>query len=163
MTAVMDARKVPSSITPFPQESLFSGSNSGSSPYFDGPNSAPCVLIRKTAAASMRQISGGERGDGKKSHANLKKFCADRDRAFAVAVGKISACQRKQNKRNRKERAHQQDEAVAHLGSEIAFDDQVDDEELQAVIVERALKLRDDQAPESEPPVRRRSGWRCPR
>ena len=53
ITAVMDATNVPSSITPFPQESLFSGSNSGSSPYFDGPNNAPCVLIRKTAAASI--------------------------------------------------------------------------------------------------------------
>ena len=41
---------------------------------------------------------------------------------------------------------------------EIALDDQVDDEEFQPVIIERALKLRDDQAPETEPPVRGRSG-----
>ncbi len=36
-------RNVPNSMMPLPQESLRSGSNSGSSPYFDGPNSAlPC-------------------------------------------------------------------------------------------------------------------------
>ena len=101
-------------MTPFPQESLFSGSSSGSRPYFDGPNSAPCVLIRKTAAASMVRFPGGERGNGKKSHANFKKFRADRDRALAVTVGKISARKRKQNEGNREQRADEQNEAIAH-------------------------------------------------
>ena len=53
IVAVIAAINVPSSITPFPQESSFSGSSSGRRPYFAGPNSAPCVLIRKTVAASI--------------------------------------------------------------------------------------------------------------
>ncbi len=50
------ARNVPSSSTPLPHESSFSGSSSGSSPYFDGPNSAACVLARNTAAASSQMF-----------------------------------------------------------------------------------------------------------
>ncbi len=118
----------------------------------------PLRADQKNGGGLHRQIPGGERGNGKKPHANLKKFCADGDAALAVAVGKISAGQRKQNERNGKQRADQQNETIAHIRREIAFDDQVDDQKLQAVIVERALKLRDDQAPEAEPPVRRRSG-----
>ena len=37
----------------------------------------------------------------------------------------------------------------------IALHNQVDDQEFQPVVVERALELRDDQAPETQPPVRR--------
>ncbi len=48
----MAARKVPSSITPLPQESFGSGSSSGNSPYFEGPKNAACVLARKIAAIS---------------------------------------------------------------------------------------------------------------
>ena len=44
------ARKVPSSSRPLPQDSRFSGSNSGSRPYLDGPKNALCVPIRKTPA-----------------------------------------------------------------------------------------------------------------
>ena len=39
---------VPNSMSPLPQDSRFSGSNSGSKPYFDGPKKALCVPIRKT-------------------------------------------------------------------------------------------------------------------
>ena len=44
----MMARKVPSSITPLPHESFFSGSSSGSRPYFDGPKMALWTPIRNT-------------------------------------------------------------------------------------------------------------------
>ncbi len=47
----MMAMKVPSSRMPLPQESFFSGSNSGSEPYLDGPNIALCVPMRKTPAS----------------------------------------------------------------------------------------------------------------
>ncbi len=45
----MAARNVPSSMTPLPQESFFSGNSSGSRPYLEGPNSAPWVLARNRA------------------------------------------------------------------------------------------------------------------
>src|SRR4029077_20852774 len=47
---------------------------------------------------------------------------------------------------------------IAHRRREIAFDDQVDDEEFQPVVIEGALKLSDDQAPEAEPPMGGRLG-----
>jgi hypothetical protein len=52
MVALMLPTNVPNSMIPLPQESSRGGSSSGSEPYFDGPNSAPCELIRKTAAHS---------------------------------------------------------------------------------------------------------------
>ena len=45
------ARKVPSSITPFPQERLFSGSNSGNRPYFEGPNNAAWLATSVSAVS----------------------------------------------------------------------------------------------------------------
>ena len=47
---VMIATNVPNSRTPFPHESRLWGRISGKRPYFDGPNSAACVLSRNTAA-----------------------------------------------------------------------------------------------------------------
>ena len=51
--AVMLPRNVPNSMMPLPHESRFSGSSSGSNPYFDGPKSAPSVLIKNTPAHSI--------------------------------------------------------------------------------------------------------------
>ena len=101
-----EARNVPSSRIPFPQESLFSGSSSGSSPYFDGPNNAPCVLIRKTEAASMVDFPKRAR-PSQRAHADFKELGADRDGALAIAVGEKSPDQRKQNKWNREQCSRQ--------------------------------------------------------
>ena len=49
----MMARKVPNSMTPFPHDRRFAGSNSGSNPYFDGPNSAACVATMPRATRVM--------------------------------------------------------------------------------------------------------------
>ena len=60
------ATKVPSSKTPLPHESFFSGSNSGSRPYFDGPKIALCTPIRKTPASfsdSWSEISATRAND----------------------------------------------------------------------------------------------------
>ena len=53
----MIARNVPSSRMPLPQDSWLSGKTSGSRPYFDGPNSAACVLARNTAAIAKCKFS----------------------------------------------------------------------------------------------------------
>ena len=42
---------------PLPQERRFSGSNSGSRPYFEGPKSAACVLSKKIAAAAIHRFT----------------------------------------------------------------------------------------------------------
>src|SRR5579864_1045344 len=118
----------------------------------------PLRADQKNGGGLHRQIPGGERGNSKKSYANLEHFRANRDGALAVAVGKISARERKQYERNSEEGADQQNEAVTHSRGEIALDDQVDDEKLESVVVERALKLSGDQAPEAEPPVRGETG-----
>ena len=53
---VIAARNVPSSMTPFPHDSRFSGRISGNNPYFEGPKRAPCVLARKSAASDMDML-----------------------------------------------------------------------------------------------------------
>lgn len=53
----MMAVKVPSSRTPFPQESRDSGSSSGRRPYFDGPKSALWAPMRKTPAIAAGRLS----------------------------------------------------------------------------------------------------------
>ncbi len=50
-------------MTPLPQESSFSGSNSGSRPYFDGPNKRALCADQKNGGGLHGQISGGQRGD----------------------------------------------------------------------------------------------------
>ncbi len=67
----------------------------GQQPIFRWAKQRALRADQKNGGGLHRQIPGGERGDGKKSYANLKKFCADRDGALAVAVGKISARERK--------------------------------------------------------------------
>ena len=62
----MLARNVPNSMIPLPHESLGSGRSSGSKPYFDGPKSAPSVLIKKYARAFHGQASQREAADEKR-------------------------------------------------------------------------------------------------
>ncbi len=50
---------------------------------------------QKNGSGLHRQVARRQRGDGKKPHANFKKLGADRDAALAVAIGKVSAGQRK--------------------------------------------------------------------
>ncbi len=56
MVPPMPARNVPNSMMPLPQESRCSGSNSGSKPYFEGPKSAPSVLIKNTPTNSIGKL-----------------------------------------------------------------------------------------------------------
>ncbi len=84
--ARMPARNVPNSMMPLPQESRRSGRSSGSRPYFEGPNSAPSVLIRKTAGAFQRKVAQRQARDEKRHHADFEEFRADGHAALAVAV-----------------------------------------------------------------------------
>ncbi len=48
---------VPKPNMPLPQDSFFSGNNSGNMPYFVGPKKALCVLIKKTATSITGRLS----------------------------------------------------------------------------------------------------------
>ena len=85
--------------------------------------------------------------------ADFEKLRSDGDAAFAVAVGEVAAGHRKENKWKREKRADHEHEKIALARGEIGGDDDVNDEELQRVVVERRLELGDDQAPEAALPT----------
>src|SRR5215469_12724679 len=75
---VIAARNVPNSRTPLPQDKRFSGRISGNSPYFDGPNSAPWVLARKSAARDIDMLWRAKPAI-KQHDRNLEYLGPDRD------------------------------------------------------------------------------------
>ena len=99
------------------------------------------------------QVFLSEREDGKQHHGDLKDLCADGDVAFAEAIRQVSTRHRKQDERARKQSADKQDFAVFLLGFQRHREDEKDDEVLQPVLVEGALELRGDQAPEAAAPI----------
>src|SRR4029077_4834940 len=98
------------------------------------------------------QIVNRKAGDRENHHRDFEDFGGNGDVALAVAVGEISASHRKQKERQREQDADEQDLQFLFLGSEVFPDDQEDDEEFEGVVVEGALKLRGDQAPEAKSP-----------
>ena len=154
----MDARNVPSSMTPLPQERSFSGRISGSRPYFDGPNSAACELSRNTPAASSARLPRASATSAKSIDADFHPFRADGHRALAEAVGEKSAGHGKQDEGQGKERADDQHQPVARSrAGQAHVHDEVNHQEFQGIVVEGALELRDHQAPEAAA-VSRRAG-----
>src|SRR6267142_3107225 len=94
-----------------------------------------------------------QREYGKNHDRNLENLCADRDRTLAEAVREIAAGHGKQNEWRGKERADQKDEMVFLFGIKMKRKNQVDEKILEAILIERALKLRDDQTPEAKAPA----------
>jgi len=88
------------------------------------------------------QAAHREARNGKKHHRDLENFRADGDGAFAVAVGEVAAGHREENEGEGEERADDEDFGFTFVGGEVVADDEKNDEVLQRVIVERALKLR---------------------
>src|SRR5262252_7639634 len=84
---------------------------------------------------------------------NLKILRPDCYGSLAVLVREISAQHRKQNERCGKKHADPQNQVVFLFGSEVERQNQVNNEILQPVLIERALELRNDQAPESKAPA----------
>src|SRR5438876_3389666 len=91
---------------------------------------------------------------------DLEELGPDRDTSLAETVGKKTTAHREQDERNREQSSHHQDQPITvslvHGHSENDEDHQV----LETVFVEGALKLRDNQGPESTAP-RRAKLWRA--
>jgi hypothetical protein len=90
--------------------------------------------------------------DGEQHDCDFEELGGNRDTALAVTVGKISARHRKQNEWQGEQDADEQDLQFLLLRSEILSDDEEDDEEFEGVVVEGALKLCGDEAPEADSP-----------
>ncbi len=94
----------------------------------------------------------GEAGDGEEHYGDFEDFGPDGDGALAEAVGEIAAGHGKENEGEGEEGADEEDFGFLVVGGEIGADDQKDHQEFQGVVVEGALKLRCDEAPEAETP-----------
>ena len=94
-----------------------------------------------------------ETGDGEEHYGDFEDFGPDGDGAFAEAVGEISAHHREKDEWQREEQAHFRVDVLLLLGGNAGANNEKEDEVFQGVVAECALKLRDDQAPESTLPV----------
>lgn len=101
----------------------------------------------------QRQISRGKRRHRQPHHADLEHLRPDRHASFAETVREIPAGHRKQNEWRGKQKTDDRHKPVAILLGEIHGQDQEDDELFQAVLIERTLKLRGNQAPKAQPPL----------
>ncbi len=99
------------------------------------------------------RVAARERVHGEKHRANFKDLCGDRDASFAEAVGQKAACHREQQEWKCEEIPNDKNQQIFFRSCRIGPQDQEDDKELEPVVVERALELRGDQAPETEPPL----------
>jgi len=93
-----------------------------------------------------------EAGNRKQHDRNLEYLGPDRDGALAVAVCEVTTGHRKQNKGQGEEQAHEQNLGLFLFRRQIGADDQVEDEVLEGVVVERSLELGGDQTPETQAP-----------
>src|SRR5260370_1340010 len=76
----------------------------------------------------------------------------DRQRSLAERGGKEPSGNRKKKKRKREEIPNEKNQPIFLQISGVPPQDQKDDKEFQAVVVESALELRGDEAPKAEPP-----------
>ena len=115
---------------------------------------------QKDGSAFHGQIVQIKGKDGEGHHDEFEQLGADSDTAFAITVGKVSAGHGKQNEGDCKQRADDQDQAVAKVVGEIHGHDDVNDQELNGVVVEGSLELGSDQAPEAGSPGASDLGFR---
>ncbi len=95
---------------------------------------------------------GGKSRGGEEHYRNFEDFGPDGDCALAESVGEIAAGHGKENEGKGEEGADEEDFGFFFVGGEIRADDEEDHQVFQGVVVEGALKLRGDQAPEAETP-----------
>ncbi len=106
-------------------------------------------------------ILPAQSGNGKGHDRYFEKLGPDRDRALAVTIRQKAACHREEDERQREQSADDQHEPIAVSLLHGHPKNQEHDQVLQAVFVERALKLRDHQRPEAVPPARLRIVHHC--
>src|SRR5690348_9403796 len=83
----------------------------------------------------------------------FEDFGTDGNTAFAEMIRQISACHGEKQERHGKQIAYVKNQEILLRGARIGSKDEKNDEELQPVVVERALKLSGNQAPEPEAPL----------
>src|SRR6185312_5395388 len=93
------------------------------------------------------QVVPGQAKSDKHNHCHLKQLGGNGDGPFAVAISKVTAGHGKQYERQREQCAHHQHHAITLCIREAHAEDKKDDEVLEAVLVEGALKLGGNQAP----------------
>ena len=145
----MAAEKVPRPKIPLPHDNFFSGSNSGSIPYFVGPKMALCVLIRKMPASIRRMLARHRPMVTTDMMPEFGAFDGDGDAALAEAVGEKSTGHGKQNKRQSEDDADQRHEAVAFFHRKAHADDEEGDEQSEDVVAEGILEFDDKHEPEA--------------
>ena len=149
MVPMMMARKVPSSMTPLPQERRLAGSSSGSRPYFDGPKSAACVATSPSATSVSGCRCSGEAGGGDGHGADLHDLGPDGDLALAEVVGEPAAGHAEEHEGHGEEEGDDGDEGVALVLAQAHADDHGEQKVAQDVIAVGALELGRDQRPEA--------------
>ena len=154
ITAVMLPRNVPSSMIPFPHDSL-----------------PPAQLRQQTILrrAEKRRLRADQeilpRIQSEDSASRVPQSpppslqfpsasCRSHA-ALAVTVGEIASGHREENKWQRKQRADHQHQEIALALRKIHRHDDVNDEKFNRVVVKCVLKLRDDQRPKPALPIRR--------
>ena len=85
-----------------------------------------------------------EAQDGYGHHENFHQLRADHHAALAIAIRQIAAHHGKENERQRKQRAHDENQIFPGALREIHGDDDVNHQELDGVVVEGVLELGDD-------------------
>ncbi len=146
---------------------LFFGKDLGEQAVLRWPEERGLRAEQENTDRFQRQAIAGESEEGEGHHPDFHPFRADGDGALAEAIGEETAGHGKQDKGKSEKGADQQHDPVACLGGQAHVHDEVDDQELQRIVVERALELRDDEAPETQAPGRgaavrgvRREKWR---
>jgi len=103
--------------------------------------------IRQSGVAPRESVHG------EKHCASFEDLCRDRHASFAKTVRKVSACHGKQEERESKEIPNDKNQEIFLRIRGVGPEDQENDKEFQAVVVEGALELRSDQTPKAEPPL----------
>src|SRR5476651_1829029 len=88
-------------------------------------------------------------GEDEQHDEDFKYFDANRNGALAEPVGEDAAGHGKENEREREQRADEFADLVLLGERDAQAEDHEDDEIFQDVVAERALELRDEEAPEA--------------
>jgi hypothetical protein len=133
---------------------LFDRQKLGKQAVFRGTKDSGLRAGQKNYRESEIRTAVPERKDGEEHRGDFEYFCADGDAALAVAVGQVAARHREKQEGNGEEIPDEKNPEISFGLVRILAKDKVNDKEFQAVIVEGALKLGDDEAPETAAPTR---------
>ena len=109
----------------------------------------PASPQRGRHAVVQQLLLPREAREREQHHQHFKSFDADGNRPLAETVGQKTARHGKHDERQREQRADEFADFVLLGERHVQADEHEDDEIFQDVVAERALKLRDDERPET--------------